>query len=222
VRIGDKTNHPSWGFPPPLFGGVLGEEGEGGRALPRRAVGGKGQAARAAALRWAREEPESGPGARNQGRREHGPRRRTKGGARRREQLHRRNAFTPEHQRPAFVRPATSTPSPRREHHGLPLLFSPLDSCCVGTCVEARRCELTAWMPAFAPQHCRAATDGALGPIVSLGAAVAVRRATRTRAGELVEQRRGDAPRLPQAGGRALLEHAVAVRGQNVGLAVES
>jgi hypothetical protein len=46
-------------------------------------------------------------------------------------------------------------------------------------------------MPAFAPQHHRAVTDGALGPVVSLSAAVAVRRATRTRAGELVEQNRG-------------------------------
>jgi hypothetical protein len=56
------------------------------------------------------------------------------------ERLPRRNAFTPEHQRHAFVRPATSTPSPHREHRGLSLLFSPLDSSCVGTsCVETHR-----------------------------------------------------------------------------------
>jgi hypothetical protein len=51
VRDGDKANHPTWGFPPPLLGGGLGEEEEGGRALLRRAVGGEGQAVRAATLR---------------------------------------------------------------------------------------------------------------------------------------------------------------------------
>jgi hypothetical protein len=38
VREGGKTNHPHWGFRPPLLGRVPGEEGEGGRAAaaPRR------------------------------------------------------------------------------------------------------------------------------------------------------------------------------------------
>jgi hypothetical protein len=60
---------------------------------------------------------------------------------------------------------------------------------------------------------------GAPRPAVPLSSAAAARRAVRARVVEV--NRGGVAPRLPQAGGRALLEHAVAVRGQSVDTAVE-
>jgi hypothetical protein len=60
---------------------------------------------------------------------------------------------------------------------------------------------------------------GAPWPVVPLSSAVAARRAMRARVVEL--NRGGVAPRLPQAGGRALLVHVVAVRGRVMSLAVK-
>jgi hypothetical protein len=139
VRGEGKTNHPHWGFPPPRFGGGLGEE-EGGRAraaAPRR-WGKKAGAPRCCVCGTGRK-PRTREGAKHRGqRREHGPRRRVKGGARRRGHQHRRNAITPEPLRHAFVRPATSTPSHHREHPGPLSLFSPLEPSCDGTLVWRR------------------------------------------------------------------------------------
>jgi hypothetical protein len=61
-----------------------------------------------------------------------------------------------------------------------PLLSSPpwIPSCDGFPRDETRRCCYPAWVLAFEPQNCRAATDGAPGPFVPLNAAVAVRRAT--------------------------------------------
>jgi hypothetical protein len=142
VRGEGKTNHPHWGFPPPRFGGGLGEE-EGGRAraaAPRR--WGKKAGGPCCCVCGTRREPRTGGAKRRGQRREHGPRRRVKGGARRRGHQHRRNAITPEPLRHAFVRPATSTPSPHREHHrGLsPLSPSPWSVLCCHD-VETRRRE---------------------------------------------------------------------------------
>jgi hypothetical protein len=58
---------------------------------------------------------------------------------RRREHLRHRGASTsPGHRRLVFVRPATSTPTPHREHRGHPSLFSPLEPSCDGTLVWRR------------------------------------------------------------------------------------
>jgi hypothetical protein len=79
----------------------------------------------------------------------------------------------------AFARlstePATTPPSPHREHRN-PLLFSPPWSL---SCDAPRRRDapslILAWLLAVAPQDCRTATEGAPEPPVLLGAAVAVR-----------------------------------------------
>jgi hypothetical protein len=204
VRGEGKTNHPHWGFPPPRFGGGLGEE-EGGRACaaaPRR--WGKKAGGPCCCVRGTRQEPRTG-GAKRQGqRREHGPRRRVKGGARRRGHLHRRNAITPEPLRPIFVRPATPTPTPHREHHGHPLLFSPLCSCYVSACMEARRREPVVWNAGL-----RAVAWPCRDGWRSWADRDPERRRRRAKGDAysglwLGGQRRGDAPRPPQAGGRVL------------------
>jgi hypothetical protein len=140
-------------------------EGEGGRAsaAPRR--WGKEQAA--VLLRCARRgrsrRPGREPGTRSDGSTDHD----VEPGEERDadvntcitgERLPRRNTFTPEHQRHANDRPATTTPSPHREHRGLSLLLSSLN---LPSVLRRRRwgapSSRHAWVPAFVPQNCRVA-----------------------------------------------------------------
>jgi hypothetical protein len=128
VRIGGKANHPSWGFLYLCSAACPEWKEKAGAPLPRRAVGG-GVAPGRSDIAVAPHQEGKEPGTRSGGSTDHDvePREErddvntyTTG-----ERLPRRNAFTPEHQRHAFVRPATTTPSPHREHRSPFLLFSP-------------------------------------------------------------------------------------------------
>jgi hypothetical protein len=129
VRIGDKANHPSWGFHYLCSAACPELKEKAGAPLPRRAVGG-GVAPGRSDIAVAPHQDGKEPGTRSGGSTdvdvEPGEERDadvntcTTG-----ERLPRRNAFTPEHQRHVFVRPATTTPSPHREHRGLSPLFPP-------------------------------------------------------------------------------------------------
>jgi hypothetical protein len=115
-----KTNHPTWGFSSTSAWRRARREGEGGRALPRRDVGGRRQAARAAACAGRGRSRRREPDARNDG----GARTAMSsvGGARRREQLLRRNIYDPSSSgRPHLHRcPAVSTTT---FHFSFPLEF---------------------------------------------------------------------------------------------------
>jgi hypothetical protein len=95
------------------------------------------------------------------------------------ERLHRRNAFTPEHQRHVFDRPATTTPSPHREHRDLSLLLPPLG---FFLCWHPMYGDASLWnfLPVCWPSCRMIAVPrrmGAPGPVVPLSSAVAARRA---------------------------------------------
>jgi hypothetical protein len=128
VRIGGKANHPSWGFLYLCSAACPEWKEKAGAPLPRRAVGG-GVAPGRSDIAVVPHQEGKEPGTRSGGSTDHDvePREErndvntyTTG-----ERLPRRNAFTPEHQRHAFFRLATTTPSPHREHRSPFLLFSP-------------------------------------------------------------------------------------------------
>jgi hypothetical protein len=78
---------------------------------------------------------------------------------------------------PSTLEPATTTPSPQREHHHDHL---PLSSLLDFLSVWHRRrwgvpLGVFAWMPAFEPQHCRTAIEWRSRAIHAPGPAVAVR-----------------------------------------------
>jgi hypothetical protein len=179
-RASRPSYQPHWGFPFPLLlrgrrereeeGGVAAAPGRGGTRPHRHTDDAPGEERAAAAPRRERKEP----GTRS---REHGPElRETFAGV---NTYSTGNAYTALNtiamppttpSRPRLhCRPTVSTARPL--YSLLPLGFLPV--------LDPRRRDASplflAWVLAIEPQNCRAATNGAPGPLVPLSAAVAVR-----------------------------------------------